>query len=75
MIRLAPGPLEIVDEVPFGRLYKDGCLLVSADEPPVRERRKLSYVGAVAVSVVWFFCMAGLGLFFPFNVAHFCSTP
>ena len=28
LVRLAPGPAEIIDEVPSGRLYKDGALLV-----------------------------------------------
>ena len=51
MIRLLPGPAEIVDEAPSGRLYRDGRLLVQADEGPVRERRKLSFVGAVTVAL------------------------
>ena len=42
----------VIDDVPSGRLYKDGRLFVSADDNTVRERRKLSYVGFVAVSVV-----------------------
>ena len=28
LVRLAPGPAGIIDEVPAGRLYKDGSLLV-----------------------------------------------
>lgn len=52
MIRLAPDALDIIDDVPSGRLYKDGRLLVSSDDSTVRERRKLSFVGLVAVSVV-----------------------
>ncbi|MGI9382163.1 MAG: ribonuclease J [Methyloligellaceae bacterium] len=52
MIRLAPDAADIIDDVPSGRLYKDGRLLVSADGSTVRERRKLSFVGLVAVSVV-----------------------
>ena len=51
MIRLLPGPAEIVDEAPAGRLYRDGRLLVQADAGPVRERRKLSFVGAVTVAL------------------------
>ena len=27
MIRLAPGAAEIIDQVPFGRIYKDGRLV------------------------------------------------
>ena len=52
MIRLAPGPAEIVDQVPFGRIYKDGRLVGSEEEVGIRDRRKLSYVGHVAVNVV-----------------------
>lgn len=52
MIRLAPGPAEIVDQVPFGRIFKDGRLIGSEDEMGIKDRRKLSYVGHVAVNVV-----------------------
>lgn len=52
VVRLAPGPAEIVDEAPAGRLYKDGLLLVDAAAPAIAERRKLSYVGVVSASVV-----------------------
>jgi len=49
MARLAPGPAMIIDEVPVGRLMRDGTLLLREDDGPLRERRKLSFVGAVAV--------------------------
>ena len=52
MIRLAPGPAEIVDQVPVGRIYKDGRLVGSEEDMGVRDRRKLSFVGHVAVNVV-----------------------
>lgn len=52
MIRLAPGPAEIVDNVPFGRVFKDGRLVGSEDEMGIKDRRKLSYVGHVALNVV-----------------------
>jgi ribonuclease J len=52
MVRLLPGPAEIIDEVPVGRLYRDGMILTRADDGQVRERRKLSFAGAVAVSLV-----------------------
>lgn len=51
MLRLAPGSVDVVDEVPVGRIYKDGNLLGDADELGINERRKLSYVGHVAVCV------------------------
>jgi len=51
MVRLAPGPAEVVDEAVAGRLYKDGRLIIRADADAVRERRKLSYVGYVGVAL------------------------
>ncbi len=52
VLRLAPGAAEIVDQVPFGRIYKDGKLVGTDEEMGIRDRRKLSYVGHVAVNVV-----------------------
>jgi ribonuclease J len=52
VVRLLPGPAEIIDEAPAGRLYRDGRLIVPADGHSVGERRKLSYVGHVGVSIV-----------------------
>jgi ribonuclease J len=51
VVRLAPGPAERVDDVPFGRLYKDGRLLVAEAARAIPERRKLSFAGVVSVSV------------------------
>jgi ribonuclease J len=52
MVRLLPGPAKIIDEVPVGRLYRDGAILTRAEDGQVRERRKLSFAGSVAVSLV-----------------------
>ncbi|WP_157015323.1 ribonuclease J [Mesorhizobium xinjiangense] len=52
MLRLSPGPAEIIDQVPFGRIYKDGLIVGSEDDVGIKDRRKLSYVGHVAVNVV-----------------------
>ena len=49
MVRLAPGPAEIVDEAPVGRLFRDGQLLVPSEDGPVRERRSLAFAGIVIV--------------------------
>lgn len=51
MLRLLPRPAEVVDEVPVGRLYRDGKLIVPSVEGPVKERRRLSYAGIVCVAV------------------------
>jgi ribonuclease J len=52
MARLAPGPAEIVDQVPFGRIYKDGRIIGTDEGVGLKERRKLSFAGHVAVNVV-----------------------
>ncbi|MEQ9180574.1 MAG: ribonuclease J [Nitratireductor sp.] len=52
MLRLAPGAPEIVEEVKAGRIYKDGYLLGSEEAVGIRARRKLSFVGHVAINVV-----------------------
>ncbi len=52
MLRLAPGAAEIIDQVPFGRVYKDGKLIGDDEVVGIRERRKLSFAGHVAVNVV-----------------------
>jgi ribonuclease J len=52
MVRLLPGPAAIIDDVPVGRLYRDGLILTRADDGQVRERRKLSFAGTVSVSLV-----------------------
>ena len=50
MVRLAPGPAEIVDEVPAGRLYRDGDIVIEADRA-LAERRKLAFAGIVSVAI------------------------
>ena len=51
MVQLAPGPAMVIDEVPVGRLYKDGRLIGTPEEMGIVERRRLSFVGHVAVHV------------------------
>ncbi len=52
ILRLAPGKAEIIGEAPFGRLIKDGRLIGDEEEVGIVDRRKLSYVGHVAVSFI-----------------------
>ena len=49
---LSPGAAEIIDQVPFGRIYKDGKLIGTDEAIGIRDRRKLSFAGHVAVNVV-----------------------
>jgi len=51
LVRLAPGTPDVIDEVPEGRLYKDGRLLVEADSRTVADRRRLGFVGVAAVAL------------------------
>jgi ribonuclease J len=51
VVRLAPGPAEIIDAAPAGRLYKDGEILIGMAERAVPERRKLSFAGTVSVAI------------------------
>jgi ribonuclease J len=52
VVALAPGRPAIIDQVPVGRLYRDGSLLITAEDMSIRERRKLAYVGVIVVSLV-----------------------
>jgi len=50
MVRLAPGPAVIIDEVPNGRLFVDGGMLVTEQGEALRERRHASTNGVLIVS-------------------------
>jgi ribonuclease J len=50
LMRLAP-KAGLIDEVPAGRLYKDGALLVEADARTVADRKRLSFAGTVSVAL------------------------
>ncbi|MGO9170958.1 MAG: ribonuclease J [Rhodomicrobium sp.] len=53
LFHLGPdGPHLIDGDVPIGRLYRDGNLVLQAGDPAVVERKRLSWNGHVAVSVV-----------------------
>lgn len=52
MLRLAPGPVRVVDEVPTGRIHVDGSVLVPEGEGLARLRRSLSYAGLIAIALV-----------------------
>ena len=51
LVKLAPDPAGVIDEVPAARLYKDGALLVPAEARTVADRRRLSFSGIVIVAI------------------------
>jgi ribonuclease J len=52
MLRLAPGPAEIIDEAPSGRIFLDGRLMVHEDDGYARARRSLGYAGFIGITLV-----------------------
>ena len=50
MVRLAPGPALIIDEVPSGRLFVDGGMLVEEAGEALRERRHAASNGILIVT-------------------------
>jgi ribonuclease J len=51
LIRLGPGDPAIIEQVPSGRLYKDGNLLEGEKARAVVERRRLSFAGCAFVAI------------------------
>ena len=52
LYRLAPGPAELIDEVPSGRIHMDGRVLVAEGEGLAKSRRALAYAGLIAITLV-----------------------
>ena len=51
VVRLAPGKAQIVDDVPAGRLYRDGDIVIQATDRAIPDRRKLAFGGIVSVAI------------------------
>ncbi len=51
MIRLAPGPAMMIDEVPSGRLYLDGAVMIDADDEALKDRKRLGTEGQLIVTM------------------------
>jgi ribonuclease J len=52
VVRLAPGPVKVVDQFPAGRLHVDGEILTSDKAGGLWERKKMAWNGHLAVSIV-----------------------
>jgi len=50
-LKLAPGPVEIVGEVPVGRLGLDGKRLIALDDNVLADRRRMNFSGLALVSL------------------------
>jgi ribonuclease J len=53
VVRLAPGPAQIVDHVPAGRLVLDGEVILPADSTTMNMRRKLAWGGILVVTLAF----------------------
>lgn len=51
VVRLAPGPAEIIEYAESGRLALDGRVLVEADGDAIAGRRRISYNGYLGVAI------------------------
>jgi ribonuclease J len=51
LVRLGPGDPGIIDELPSGRLYKDGSILEDSKSRAVVERRRMAFAGCVFVAI------------------------
>jgi ribonuclease J len=51
LVRLAPDGPKVIDEVPAGRLYKDGRLLVDALARTIPDRKRLGFAGIISVAL------------------------
>lgn len=52
VVRLAPGPVAVVDHQPTGRLAVEGDLLLDIDGETMRARRRIMYNGMATASLV-----------------------
>jgi ribonuclease J len=52
LVRLAPGPAEIIDHVHAGRLARDGDIVVPLESAGLQERRKLLWSGSATATLV-----------------------
>jgi ribonuclease J len=52
MFRLAPGRPELIDEVPSGRIFMDGRVLVAEGEGLTKDRRAMAYAGLLVIALV-----------------------
>jgi ribonuclease J len=52
LVRIAPGPAEVVDEVPVGKFAMDGDRLIRLDSPVMKSRHRMIWNGTAVVTLV-----------------------
>jgi ribonuclease J len=52
LIRLAPGRAGVIDEVPSGRIHRDGRILIEEGVGLSKKRRALAFAGMIAITAV-----------------------
>ncbi|HTO39675.1 MAG TPA: ribonuclease J, partial [Rhizomicrobium sp.] len=52
LFRIAPGRAKLIDEVPSGRIFLDGTVLISDGEGFSKSRRAMAYAGLIVVTLV-----------------------
>lgn len=71
IVQLFPAPAGVVDQFQSGRLYKDGALLVSANDDVVKDRKKLSFAGVISIAIA----LQGRGQLADEPVVEFAGIP
>ena len=51
LVKLGPGDPGIIDQLPAGRLYKDGSIVEDSKSRAVVERRKMAFAGCIFVAL------------------------
>ena len=51
LVKLGPGEPGIIEELPSGRLYKDGTILEDSKSRAVVERRRMAFAGCAFVAI------------------------
>jgi ribonuclease J len=51
LVRLGPGDPAVIEELPSGRIYKDGSILEDSKSRAVVERRRLAFAGCAFVAI------------------------
>ncbi len=51
VVKLAAGDAGVVGQLPHGRIFKDGEILVGGEQSCIAERRKLGFAGVVSIAI------------------------